>query len=222
MQETITQTKVCSKCNLEKHIDMFYKQKNCKDGIRPKCKQCMANDSKKYNESNKDKLKQYFTEYYLNNKTIKNIQTKEYYQKNKKEISIYHKKYRIENLEKIRIVKKKYYEKNRELINKKITAYYKTERGKASIKNQFHKRRSLKKQGDVTTQQLMELEKTAKVCYWCSASLKNKKIHIDHYVPLSKGGEHTLSNLVISCAKCNHKKSAIDPLRFANTLGRLL
>ena len=41
-------------------------------------------------------------------------------------------------------------------------------------------------------------------------------------MPLSKGGEHTLTNLVVSCPTCNLQKNAKDPIEFANKLGRLL
>ena len=61
-----------------------------------------------------------------------------------------------------------------------------------------------------------------KLCPQCNTNLKNKKIHLDHYIPLSKGGEHTLSNLVISCPHCNLSKNAKDPYIFANSIGRLI
>lgn len=59
-----------------------------------------------------------------------------------------------------------------------------------------------------------------KVCHWCGAKCP-QKYHVDHYEPLSKGGKHILSNLVIACPKCNLKKKAKDPYEFAATVGRL-
>lgn len=32
--------KICTKCGVEKSIDEFYKNKNCKNGYDPKCKEC--------------------------------------------------------------------------------------------------------------------------------------------------------------------------------------
>lgn len=58
-------------------------------------------------------------------------------------------------------------------------------------------------------------------CYWCGELLKNKKVHIDHYVPLSKGGRHIIENLVVSCPKCNLSKGAKDPYHYANIKGKL-
>ena len=100
--------------------------------------------------------------------------------------------------------------------------YSQSEKGKIIDKNKHHKRRAIKKSGDVTTKQLLELQQNAKNCYWCNTSLKNKVVHIDHYVPLSRGGLHTITNLVVACSECNLKKHAKDPFVFALEKGRLL
>lgn len=42
-------------------------------------------------------------------------------------------------------------------------------------------------------------------CYYCKDSIINN-LHIDHYIPLCKGGEHNINNLVPSCKKCNLSK----------------
>jgi len=115
-----------------------------------------------------------------------------------------------------------WYKKNSEASKSRNKKWYKTDIGKIFLKNKRHSRRTKTKQGDVTTTQLLHLEQNAKVCYWCNVSIKNKVVHIDHYVPLSVGGEHTISNLVVSCSKCNLKKHAKDPIKFANSIGRLL
>ncbi|NLB85017.1 MAG: HNH endonuclease, partial [Acholeplasmataceae bacterium] len=56
----------------------------------------------------------------------------------------------------------------------------------------------------------------------CNSKIIDNKYNIDHYIPISKGGEHTIDNLVISCEKCNKQKHAKDPYEFALTKGRLL
>ena len=44
-------------------------------------------------------------------------------------------------------------------------------------------------------------------CVYCGGPYE----HIDHFYPLSKGGQHSLANLVPSCKKCNQSKSAKIP-----------
>ena len=48
-------------------------------------------------------------------------------------------------------------------------------------------------------------------CYYCGKRCKDKLTQ-DHIVPLSKGGAHTLSNIVGACGACNSKKNDGPPL----------
>lgn len=41
------------------------------------------------------------------------------------------------------------------------------------------------------------------ICYYCSKKHNVSNLHVDHIVPLSKGGGHTSSNICRSCSKCN-------------------
>lgn len=193
MQST-PQIKICYKCKEKKDVTYFYKNKSNKDGLQNYCKQC----GKELKENNKEYRKEYQKEY--------------------------HKKYQEQHEAELKIYYKKYYKKNREENKEKMTIYSKqyekTDIGKAKRANINHKRRTITKQGDVTTKQILQLQKS-KTCYWCETSLKNKKVNIDHYIPISKGGLHTLSNLVASCSHCNKKKSSRNPLEFAKSIGRL-
>jgi 5-methylcytosine-specific restriction endonuclease McrA len=43
-------------------------------------------------------------------------------------------------------------------------------------------------------------------CYYCERRTPTADIHFDHIVPLSKGGAHSVENLCVACAHCNHSK----------------
>jgi len=45
-------------------------------------------------------------------------------------------------------------------------------------------------------------------CYWCQLHFKPSSCHIDHIMPISRGGKNTIENVCISCADCNMKKKA--------------
>ena len=45
-------------------------------------------------------------------------------------------------------------------------------------------------------------------CKYCGYKLRLEDITFDHVLPLSKGGENNVENLVISCSNCNHLKGA--------------
>jgi 5-methylcytosine-specific restriction endonuclease McrA len=64
------------------------------------------------------------------------------------------------------------------------------------------------------------INKSRKVCYWCNVKCEDE-YHVDHYIPLSKGGSHVKENLVIACKSCNLRKKDKDPFSFAAQVGRL-
>jgi len=45
-------------------------------------------------------------------------------------------------------------------------------------------------------------------CYLCAGRCDPEEIHLDHIVPLSRGGAHEPSNLAVACARCNLRKAA--------------
>jgi 5-methylcytosine-specific restriction endonuclease McrA len=46
------------------------------------------------------------------------------------------------------------------------------------------------------------------ICHLCGAILPGNKCHIDHIIPLSKGGQHSRGNIAPACPSCNIKKGA--------------
>jgi len=51
-------------------------------------------------------------------------------------------------------------------------------------------------------------------CQYCGVKVTIKTGTIDHYIPKSKGGEHTWANVVLACTKCNQKKGSKMPQEF--------
>lgn len=47
------------------------------------------------------------------------------------------------------------------------------------------------------------------ICYLCQQLVNPdpKKWHLEHIIPLSKGGEHTRNNVAVSCPPCNLRKT---------------
>jgi 5-methylcytosine-specific restriction endonuclease McrA len=58
------------------------------------------------------------------------------------------------------------------------------------------------------------LERWGNRCAYCGQSAL--PIGMDHVVPISKGGNHTASNVVPACKYCNGIKGVGDPLPFFN------
>lgn len=47
-------------------------------------------------------------------------------------------------------------------------------------------------------------------CYYCNFSTPEDKRTLDHVVPLSKGGLHSASNIVMACLSCNSTKKDLN------------
>jgi hypothetical protein len=133
--------KICSKCQIEKDLEEFYKQKGGYLGRRADCKICSRNKvnewkkknldyvndyysrhkksckqrSLKYYNKNKEKCKIYGKEYYKKNAKDLNEYGKEYYKKNAKDLNEYGKEWRKNNQDKCRQYAKNRYKKNLEL-----------------------------------------------------------------------------------------------------------
>jgi hypothetical protein len=54
------------------------------------------------------------------------------------------------------------------------------------------------------------LKRDNRTCQLCGAKAPDVELHIDHIVPLSKGGTTTLDNLQVLCADCNLGKGNSD------------
>lgn len=222
------QTKTCTSCNISKELSFFYKDKKGKFKVMALCIEC----SKKYYRDNCERVKQRVRQYEIDNKESISAKRKMDYIDRKESILKRNEIYRKQNIEKKAKYDRIYREKNKDLIaskrlanleqiSKVVKEYRRSERGKACINNSNGKRRSRLKNSDVNTEDILNLKNNAKNCYWCNKKLIKNKTHIDHYIPLSKGGEHILSNLVISCSTCNNKKYTKDPLVFAQSIGKL-
>lgn len=56
-------------------------------------------------------------------------------------------------------------------------------------------------------------EKTGGFCYWCNRAMNPfSDFTCDHVVPLSKGGETSIENLVPCCHGCNGRKGSEESL----------
>lgn len=67
--------------------------------------------------------------------------------------------------------------------------------------DEANKRSGLKKYRD-----FLEKEYGQTTCFYCEKEIKEKKIHVDHFIPWSYVKSDQLWNFVLSCDKCNIKK----------------
>jgi hypothetical protein len=226
--------KICKNCLIEKEESEFHTtgknrtlKKECKHCINLKRKEkrkqnleeFRKKDKKRY-EKNAEKIRLRNKIYGNKNKENKAIKAKIRYKNNKNTVSLKNKEYYFKNKEKIKLKNKEWYKLNKEKVKIQKKIYLKTKNGKASIKsgrNSYRAKKRSSSDGTVTTAALLQLaQKQNNKCYYCGTSIniEDKNTHLDHYIPLSKGGKHSIKNVVWSCSKCNLSKNNTLPNKF--------
>lgn len=184
--------KRCSKCCIEKDLNQFSNAKHTKDKRQSWCRSCCNAQAKIRNSRPETKAAK----------------------------SLYDKKYIVENRERLRAQSLAYYYANKEKCAasvKKWTAANPIKR--LAITRSHRRKRAAGIKGGISSKNLSAwLERQSLVCHWCEAQCENG-YHIDHVMPLSKGGAHEAWNLVIACQPCNQRKSAKHPLDWLAEIG---
>lgn len=140
---------------------------------------------------------------------------KEYYRDKKRE-------YREKDEHKIRTYRREYYLKNVDQEKEAAKLWAGSNRLKRRISESSRraaKRRSSGKYGKEDVEALLSLQKWKCAC--CKGKV-GKIFHIDHVMPLSKGGSNSKDNLQILCPTCNMQKKDKHPVKFMQEKGFLL
>ena len=115
-----------------------------------------------------------------------NTVRKRHYQNNKQKVAAYGKAYRLRNLEQVARWQVSYRLRNPDKVKQRI------ELRRARVKSA-----SIYK---ITVKDIKRI--MSKPCTYCGKHSE----HLDHVIPLSKGGLHGVGNLTASCAYCNRQK----------------
>ena len=111
--------KKCCKCQEEKTINLFTRQKTSRDGYYCVCKECKQKYDETYRDKNKLEISSIKKRHYLNNKKKVLDNNRKYILANEESVKNYQKRYRDENREKIKEYQKKYRLLNKESRNRK-------------------------------------------------------------------------------------------------------
>lgn len=218
--------KICTKCKAEKHYDEYRKDAKSKDGFSSSCKECAGKAGAAYYAANKERLAVANRAYYEANKSAVLRQKKQYNAKNAELIAMQTKSYRERNDEVIKAQKREHYIRNKESISAKSRDYYERNTERFTAYNRARKARKRSAQGSHTAKDVSFIFDSQRgLCANCKARLfksGKQKFHVDHIMPLARGGSNGKENLQCLCPACNLSKNAKDPISWANQNGRLL
>lgn len=169
--------KFCPQCRTVKPHSAFYKSIGRVDGCQNRCQICQD---------------------YVNTVWV---------DRNKEDLQRYKKEYRKSNRSAIAEYMRNYYKKNRDYVNSRNRRYYQSHTAETLKRKRRRRARKLGAEGSHTSEDLKRLwqEQDAK-CAYCGCQLSEDYRHLDHVIPLSRGGSEWPENLAWACPPCNLSK----------------
>lgn len=91
------QSKICTKCGVEKSADEFYREPTLKSGLHSHCKECSRNKSKNYRINNPERVRTTQQKWYEDNSDKVKAYSRQYYDKNAEKARAYSRQWRLDN-----------------------------------------------------------------------------------------------------------------------------
>lgn len=196
-------TKYCPKCQQTLDLDMFGPNKYRKDGLQSYCTPCRKGYY--HEEKAKDPTKHYLRskKWRETNKEYKAQKDREWAEKNREKTREYKRRWKENHKEQNRQINKEYCLKNKEIRSIKNREWRKNNPEKHRLKEA--RRRARKRQNGIFEVSDKEVKRMLqKPCFYCGG----KSEHIEHIIPIARGGAHSIGNLVQSCGDCNWSKNS--------------
>ena len=184
---TMSKFITCTNCSKSKSLDQFYACATCLDKKNPCCKECTkAKAKKRYQANPKPKL----------------IASKKHYEQNKESRLAQINNWQAANVDK-RIIAARLWEQKNKPERAKAKANWRKENNALTRLYSSKRRAIIQSRGifTITAKEITQL--LSKPCFYCGAPSE----HIDHIVPIARGGRHSIGNLIQACAKCNQSKN---------------
>lgn len=179
-------------------------------------KAIIAERKRQFYQTNKERILERNMRRYLSNREYALEQKRRYYQKDKQRHNERVKQYHAANKERIKESQQQWRQRNNGYLVEYRKKYSKTAHGKLMSRKQKAIRRARKvaSPGNLTIKGIRrQYDAQQGRCYYCKAELSDK-YHVDHFIPLSRGGTNTLDNIVIACPTCNMRKHNKMPDEF--------
>lgn len=172
-----------------------------------------------WNAANKEKRKAYRE---ANKGNIKIKRVERYKANREKHLTERAARY-AEDPNKYRAISTAWRERNPERVKEINARWSKSNPEKTRLKNNNRraKRRGNGGKLSTTIQKKLLIIQRGK-CAICKKRIKKCGFHIDHIIPISRGGKNIDGNVQLTCPKCNHKKGGKDPILFMQEMGYLL
>jgi 5-methylcytosine-specific restriction endonuclease McrA len=174
--------------------DYFYKSPRGREGLGPYCKPCHHARAAWNKQKPEVKAKA-------------QSRKKLYYQAHKEQAREWHGAWYEANREQTLEKDRQFRKEHPEILAQRWQNWYQTENGKEHCRSRVRNRQARRKgaDGNFTHTDILAQHKAQKGrCYYCQ--IKLIEYHVDHIVPIIRGGSNEPSNLVLACPHCNMSK----------------
>jgi len=194
----------CTRCSASKRREGFYHDKNraYRDYVSPWCRECTKARAmerreernayqKAWREKNTERRQEYQMEYREANKGALAASWKRYYEENREQLLAQGKEHRKRNEQVYRQYQRDRYTRDREAV----------------LAHSRNRRALIRGLGGAHTPDdvWQMVEDQRHLCAYCETPLCGG-FHVDHMVPLSRGGGNDWTNLAVTCESCNCRK----------------
>lgn len=171
----------------------------------------------RYSSKHLDRIKQSNLKQYYKNYEKRLEDGKTYHWRNKDarnaKSRLYHATHYHLKREKL-IAQTKAYAKSHPEVRRKAALNWKRnhpEKYQANLKANHCKRKARERGADVNDPKINALIRSWRMdeefeCSYCKVTFPIKMLHVDHIIPISKGGKHSCDNVCRSCSPCNIRK----------------
>jgi len=208
--------------------EYFYSDSRLSSGFTSACKACRQAKDKHYNATHKQEKSEYNHQYRTQNRErlLAANKTSEGRAKNaarQREYRAQHpdlwNQYKEHHREEILQQQSEYRKANRQVIVERSTRWRLNNREKhnAIARNRHARKRNAPGKHTSADIQIQYRSQSGR-CWWCGKSLNPLDYHVDHRIPLSRGGSNAPENLCVSCPTCNMSKSDKLPHEWSDRL----
>lgn len=235
-------TRCCALCGETKPITEFYWKNNAHTRRHNRCKKCVTAKILEFSrlhpdrvwgnkpQNKKKKLERWRLRYKENPEKYRAIALTAW--RNRREAALKQQRERYAKTRDQQIAKtvrwnkanpgkvQQWKDRNRDKIRGYLSVY-RQKHPKAHLVNRYQRRLRKKKVGGRLSvglpQRLFSEQKG--LCPYCKTTITIESCHMDHLIPLARGGSHSDLNMQLTCKRCNLKKHAKDPIEFAASMG---
>ena len=188
------------------------------------CREWKREDSRRYREANRDAVLERKRRYREANRDAVRECDRRWYEANRDAVRERKRRRYEANRDAVRERHRRYYEANRDAVRERHRRWREANREAAlecdrrwreanrdRVRTHYANRRARKRAAHIETVDYQEIyQRDNWTCQLCGVDLKDRpgEIHVDHIVPLARGGLHYRANLWTTCQTCNLSKGA--------------